>query len=221
MLGCHFDVKLTMNVAIDKIISKIRPKIQAMTRTIGVYSPGDMLQQFKTHIWGYTEYTNGAIMHATETNLHRLDNLQKGFLRNLDISAEDAFVNHNFAPTNLRRDIGILGFIHKRILEKCHPLLLELMPRRDADQFDSHSKQIYVGVDHIFKFHSLFHRSVFGKIFIYNRLTQSLINEDSVSGFQRRLTLIAKARCAAGDPNWSRCFHDIECLQPHRLTEQT
>ena len=49
ILGCHFDTKLYMDIAIDKIISKIRPKIQVMTRTNGIYNIADMIQQFKTH----------------------------------------------------------------------------------------------------------------------------------------------------------------------------
>lgn len=76
MLGCIFDTKLYMQSAIDKIVSKTKSKIQAMTRTIGIYNEKDIIQQFKTHIWGYTEYINGASMHATDTSLNRLDKIR-------------------------------------------------------------------------------------------------------------------------------------------------
>ena len=117
----------------------------------------------------------------------------------------------------LRRDIGILGFIHKRILEKCHPLLFELMPRRNADRFDYHNKPIDISMDQNLKFRSLFDRSLFGRILLYNRLTQSLVDEESICNFQRRLTAIAKARCLQDDPHWDHTFHSIEYLQPHLL----
>ena len=68
-----------MNPQIDKIITQVRPKIQAMSRTIGIYSIGDMIQQFKTHVWGNMEYVNGAILHATDTNIQRLDKFQNIF----------------------------------------------------------------------------------------------------------------------------------------------
>lgn len=144
-----------------------------------------------------------------------------GFFENLAYPQNTKLIEYNFAPTILRRDIGILGFTHKRILEKCYPLLLKLMPRREIFEYDYHSKQIDFDMNNIFHFQSLFHRSLFGKVFVYNRLTQTLVDEPTISNFQSRFTLIAKTRCIAGDTNWSYCFHDIDIFASHRLREQS
>ena len=62
------------------------------------------------------EYHSGAIFHASDTLLERLDSAQRGFLQEIGMSPEIAFVEHNFAPPRLRRNIGMLGFLHKRVL---------------------------------------------------------------------------------------------------------
>ena len=43
-----------------------------------------------------------------------------------DISEEDAFLNFNFAPPSVRRDIGITGLFHKRLLGKVPPVFSEV-----------------------------------------------------------------------------------------------
>ena len=121
LLGCMFDVNLKMDIEIERICSITKPKINAMLRIANLYTKTDMIQQFKTHIWGYFEYSCGSILYATENQLQKIDNIQTRFLRHLNIDEDVAFLEYNFAPTMLRRDIGILGFIHKRILNDCHP----------------------------------------------------------------------------------------------------
>ena len=62
------------------------------------------------------EYHSGAIFHASDTLLERFDSAQRGFLQEIDVTPEAAFIEHNFAPPRLRRNIGMLGFLHKRVL---------------------------------------------------------------------------------------------------------
>ena len=38
------------------------------------------------------------------------------------------FLDYNFAPPCLRRDIGLLGFVHKRVLGQCHPAIKYFLP---------------------------------------------------------------------------------------------
>ena len=61
-------------------------------------------------------------------HLNKIDSLQRHFLHELDISTEDAFLNYNFAPPSLKRDISILGLLHKRVLGKAHPVYQKLLP---------------------------------------------------------------------------------------------
>ena len=123
------DCFLQVSSTVDHIVSWARPEIKALLRTHGIYDTRTMLQQYKIHIQGGTEYTNGAILRACDTVLSRIDHLQEQFLDETHLIAEDAFLDYSFASQTLRRDIGILGFIHKRILGLCHQILRNCCPR--------------------------------------------------------------------------------------------
>ena len=79
-----------------------------------------MILQYKAHLWGFTEYQNGAIFHASATALDKIERLQSSFAHELHLTEHVAFLDYNFAPPGLRRDIGILGFLHKRVLGHSH-----------------------------------------------------------------------------------------------------
>ena len=67
-------------------------------------------------------------MHASDTILEKLDRLQSHYVKELHITEENAFLYFNFAPPSLRRDIGILGFLHKRTLGEAHTAIETLLP---------------------------------------------------------------------------------------------
>ena len=156
------------------------------------------------------ETHNGGIFHASDTLLHRLDSAQHHFLIEIDMHTATAFTDHNFAPPTLRRNIGILGLLHKRVLGKCHPIFQKLLPFH-SDVFgwiraEEHNKQLY---NHILEVHyqqALHRRSVFGMVTQYNKLPQNVVDCDSVSKFQHYLTLMARKRCQDGDADWMHTF---------------
>ena len=128
ILGCMIDCKLIMSHAADKILSQVRPKVAAILRTKMHYSKGDLISQCKTHIWGIVEQHTEAIFHASDHVLEKIDRVQSHFLRDLDMTEKAAFLEFNFAPPKLRRNIGILGLLHKRILGRAHPIFDHLFP---------------------------------------------------------------------------------------------
>jgi hypothetical protein len=205
-LGCLMDSQLRMSSAVDHILSWARPKVKALIRTRTMYDKKTMLQQYKTHIWGGTEYANGAILHACDTVLSRIDRLQQHFLDELHLTAEVAFLDFNFAPATLRRDIGILGFIHKRVLGLCHPGIERLLPFLGSTG-PWHDKQLESHTGQCLYRHSLFFKSLFGHVCVYNRLQPYLVEMKTVKEFQRELTAIARSRCLSGIDQWSLSFH--------------
>ena len=50
LLGVLIDVKWNMEAAVDHCLARVRPKVNALLRTRGVYDLTNMLAQFKTHI---------------------------------------------------------------------------------------------------------------------------------------------------------------------------
>ena len=55
MLGLLVDCKLIMLQAVEKLLSQVRPKVQAILRTKKFYDTKQFISQFKTHIWGRME----------------------------------------------------------------------------------------------------------------------------------------------------------------------
>ena len=117
----------------------------------------------------------------------------------MDISAKDAFLKFNFAPTDLRRNIAALGMIHKRVIGESHPTFEALLPWY-ADHFNTpravgHNKTLYGHWLEATMHRSLFSRSVFALIDMYNNLPQYVADAKNVSHFQKMLTDIARKRC--------------------------
>jgi len=209
-LGPLIDCKLQMHQAVDQILAQVRPKVKAILRTRSHYSTQALIDQFKTHVWSLMECHNGAIFHAATYILDKLDGVHAHFVSELGMTCEQAFLQHNLAPPCLRRDIGILGMLHKRVLGLSHPIFAELLPFH-FDRFGSyrrgeHNRQLYGHIMEIQFQHALHFRSPFAMVYVYNRLPQAIVDCDTISAFQCNLTAMAKSSCQNGDANWARSF---------------
>ena len=206
LLGLLVDAKLLMRNAVDEMLTKIRPRIKALLRTRGHYSTESLILQFKSHIWGLMEAHSGGIFHAATSILNQFDKSQRHFLEELGESEASAFLKFNFAPPTLRRNIAVLGMIHKKVLGKCHPSFEALLPSKGVVEEGRHSKQIYAHWSEVKENRALFNRSIFGMVDIYNNLPQLYVELGTVSVFQAKLTSIAKLRCERLDADWSSSF---------------
>ena len=211
LLGCMMDTDLRMHSCIDQILAKIRPKVTASLRTRGYYKTADLILQFKTHVWGLIEGNMGAYFHTASSLLQKIDAVQERFLRELGLTPAQGFLEFNFAPPSLRRHIGILGLLQKRILGLCHPSFDILLPwwstRFSEPRGIGHSKQLYGHWVEITNHQMLFNRSIFSMVDVYNNLPQSLVDSPSVKVFHSGLTQIARERCQRGDPLWASSFN--------------
>ena len=210
LLGCPMDTDLRMHSAIEQLLSKIRPKITAILRTRAYYNVSSLISQFKTHIWGLIEAHSGGMFHTAASLLQKIDDAQSSFLHQLQMTSEQAFLEFNFAPPSLRRNIGILGLLHKRALGKCHPSFERLLPFL-ADKVSQtlgsgHNKQLYGHWDVISSHQALFNRSIFAMVDIYNCLPQRIIDCTSVTAFQKELTQVARRRCKDGNAAWAASY---------------
>ena len=210
LLGLMVDCKLVMNQAIEKLLATIRPKIAAIVRTRAHYDTAALIIQFKTHIWGLMEANSGGIFHASTTWLNKIDGTHRRFLRDLDMLESTAFLQHNFAPPTLKRNIAILGALHKRVLGKSHPIMETLLPfwheRFGTSPEGKHSKQLYGSFLEVQAQYELYKRSIFAMCCVYNNLPQDVVDAASVSAFQSLLTQMARARCEQGAANWVYTF---------------
>ena len=89
------------------------------------------------------EYHNGAILHAAPSHLKSLDDAQNNFLHALQSNPSTAFLEYNFPLPTLRRDIGLLGLLHKRVLGLPHPAFANFFPWSPYPAVTGHDKQLY------------------------------------------------------------------------------
>ena len=82
------------------------------------------------------ECHSGGLFHASDTALQKLYQVHYHFLRELGINAKQTFTEFHFAPPVFRRNIGILGLLHKRVLGLNHPIFQRLLPFH-VEVFDS------------------------------------------------------------------------------------
>ena len=73
---------------------------------------------YKSRLLSYLEYRTPAVYHATDTVLRKLDAVQIRFLNALDCSELQALMEFNLAPLTARRDMAMLGVIHRTVLGK-------------------------------------------------------------------------------------------------------
>ena len=206
-----FDSGLFMREAVDAIIKKARPKLKSLMRTVVFYDLPDMVIQYRTHILSLVECHTGAIYHTCDSTLREIDKLQDDFLQTVGLNDKDAFLNWNLAPLALRRDIAILGFLHKCNLRLTHPSVCDFfrvgqiagrilpagsgLPHRHTRPMESHRSLVRFQ-------QSLYERSILNMVNVYNLLPQAFVEAPSVTEFQSKLTAVCREKCKYNDNNW-------------------
>ena len=209
LLGTLLDPKLLMEDEIRRIRKKASPKIKAILATRGYYLTDAMIQQYKAHVLCILEASAAAIYHASQSHLDSLDKLQTHFVEALGLTESEAFLRYNLAPPKLRRDIAVLGLLHRVQLGHVHADFQNLFPRQvHACTWTSrlsqrrHGKQFAEmrGNSHYYN------HSVFGATRVYNLLPSYAANAESVETFQSWLTKDARFQCQTGNPHWIRMY---------------
>ena len=116
ILGVKFDCKLIMAACIDTLAAEAGWKLQAVIRAGRFHTVDEMAVLYKSKLLSFLEYRTSAIYHACDSHLRKVDALQARFLKHLGISAREAFERLNLAPLSTRRDIAMLGVIHRSVL---------------------------------------------------------------------------------------------------------
>ena len=139
--------------------------------------------------------------------LVELDRVYYFFLDELGISDEAAVMHLNFLPLGLRRDIAMLGVIHRAVIREGPPLLREFFIPEDRSSLrTSHRYERR----HSRNLKELFHgqylentrRLFFGGLRVYNLFPQWVVKMSDTASFQSALTSMARARIAACDNRW-------------------
>ena len=185
LLGVVFDCRLFMDVPIQEVLDAIVWKARMLLRARRFYCTTELIHQYKAHILSFVEYRTAAIYHATSTLLCRLDRTQDRFLKEIGVDSKTALLEHGLAPLNMRRDIAMLGLLHRAAIGEGPPQLRKMFRRRTGscllvDPYQDVSCSL------------LIRRSAWGLIPVYNKLGGGAQNIATVPLFQQYLQERAK-----------------------------
>ena len=128
-------------------------------------------------------------------------------MRQLDVSDEEALLHYNLAPLCARRDLAMLGLIHRAVLGQGPPLFRKYF-RLSSDvpmrvtraSLSRHSKQLVdiCSGDCL----EILRRSAFGLVRIYNELPAKAVDASSVKVFQRTLQEALEEAASMSAAGW-------------------
>ena len=232
ILGVTFDVSLLMHTAAREIATEAGWRLQTLLRARGFFTTPELVHLYKAQVLSYIESSTPGLFHAAVSVLERIDRVQQRLLRNVGLDDLSALTNYKLAPLCSRRDIAMLGVLHKVALGKAPQPLADLFPLlgevsepfvriRTRHWRPRHSKQLYTEAG--IASSDVMQRSLFGLVHLYNKLPQKVVDSPSPHAFQGRLQAALKKYAQAGVENWQRLFSTGWRLMPsarlHRLFE--
>ena len=226
MLGVEFDCKLTMTDTVLKLAKDARWKMKAVLRTKKYITGIQLTDVYKSQILSFVEYRTPAIYHACDSSLQTLDSIQDALLAAAGMNELEALYVANLAPLCVRRDIGLLGVIHRTVLGRGPSHFAKFIVKNEASsQRQKHRMQLneYRNGD-VSDFAlpgsrpaEYIQRSLFGLLSIYNMLPADIVEQSStVSSFQSRLQKLVKER-ALNSTDWKYTFSPRIPLHRHPL----
>ena len=211
MLGVEFDGALTMENEVEDLANRCYWKLRTLLRAQRYFSMEQLMIQYKTHILPFLEHSTPALYHATDTLLSTVDRVQKTFLRRVGLTEEAAFLDHNLLPLSTRRDIAMLGVVHRTVLGEGPPHFQKwFFSRRWSRPLNTrlatkeHRYQLhdYLGGTHT----ELLRRTALGLPRVYNNLPNKVVEHKAVKDFQKALTNFVRQQLKQNRKDWKTCL---------------
>ena len=225
LLGVNFDTALTMADAVRDTVVEVGWKLRTLRRSARYHTDAALLDLYKCRVLSYLEYRTPAVYHATNTVLQPLDKLQERFVHETGVSTLEALMVFNLAPLSTRRDIAMLGLVHRTVLGKGPKhfqkffTLEEKLPHartRLGKKREEHGRQLR---DPRARTHlNVVRRSALGLVAVYNLLPAKVVQLQEVKDFQRALQELVKERACANCENWHLTLSPRLALHNHPLT---
>ena len=209
LLGVTFDSELSMAESISELVSAAGWKLRTLLRTRRFYTDADLVVLYKAHLLSYLEYRTPAIYHATRAILRRLDAVQTRFLKDIGVDEVTALNKFHLAPLTTRRDIAMLGLIHRTAMGK-GPAQFMVFFKRDPHSKALHDPRIDSNAP-------ITRRSALGLVAIYNMLPPSVLGSKTVSAFQRSLQECVVKFALSEYPQWAEVFSPRIPLVSHPI----
>ena len=150
-------------------------EVLQLLRARHFYPVKKLLLLYKSLVLGFVEYRTPALYHACPSVLEPLDRLQDGLLRDLGLTQEEALEHFGLAPLCTRRDIAMLGLVHRAALGLGPPQFRKFFfPAEQTTQRNTRSSSrrhhLNLWEPRRDRFLELVRRSALGLVAVYNML---------------------------------------------------
>ena len=132
LLGVVFDPALLMHEAVRSVATEAGWRLQTLLRVRRFFTTPETFRMYKAQVLSYVESGTPALYHAAPSVLNRIDMVQRRFLRELGVSEVAALNDYRLAPLESRRDMAMLGALHKVTLGLAPAQLMALFPAKAA-----------------------------------------------------------------------------------------
>ena len=224
ILGVHFDGQLLMHTACRIVATEAGWRLKQLLRNRRYFTTPELMRLYKAQVLSYIESSTPGVYHAAPSVLDRVDRVQRRFLRELGLDERAALRDFRLAPLPARRDMSMLGALHKVALGLAPPQLAALFPligavddpwqrRRLRNWRPLHNRQLHSQAD--VSCTERMRLSVFGLVRSYNMLPQKVVDCATVKSFQRCLqNSLKKYASSTTRDDWQRFFTTGWRLQP-------
>ena len=224
LLGVKFDTALEMREAVHEVVAEVGWKLRTLQRSARFHTDRELVNLYKARVLGFLEYRTPAVYHATNSVLKPLEKLQERFLREAGVTSLEALMVFNLTPLATRRDVAMLGLLHRSVLQKGPEQFgrfFQLVERQGAhltrgeSRRRLHQRQLR---DPRQSTHlNVVRRSALGLAAVYNMLPAEVVKRPCVKTFQQDLQALLKARASEGCENWPETFSPRLPLWSHPL----
>ena len=116
LLGLEFDVSLRMGHAVSILAREAGWPLQAVVRPKRFFTTKQIFNLYKCQVLSLIESGVCGYDHTSANILATLDRIQTRLPRETGVSAEDALTRFDLAPLQSKRDIAMLGMLHRTML---------------------------------------------------------------------------------------------------------
>ena len=221
ILGVLFDCQLTMHAAVEEIAKESSWKLRALLRCRKYYSQKELVKLYKAQILSYIESRTSGLHHAAPSVLDGIDRVQRRFLHEIGLSEIQALLWYKLAPLPARRDISMLGLLHRVSHGLAAEPLANLFVHHHARHHTQtrgvaarHNRQMVEYMDsggHT----EVIRRSCFGLVTVWNMLPVAAAEAKTTSACQRQLQhcLIQHAQLHP-NAHWPHFFQQAARVMP-------
>jgi hypothetical protein len=209
LLGVSFDTTLSMESAVQQVTQSASWKLKMLIKTMKYYNTGELVMLYKAHLLSFLEYRTPALYHATREVLEKLDRVQDKFLDDAGIDGKEALLHFNLAPLDTRRDIAMLGVLHRTSLGKG--------PKHFKEYFKPAQGNLLEDPRDTLGRSRLVQRSAFGLVAVYNILPAQVRAKKSVQAFQTALQNMVKDAAGDGIKEWRHMLSPRLGMEHHPL----